>query len=297
MPRKTTSDSDDDDVFYYRYPTPSAAASAPAPATTTSSSGKRGGGGGGGGSGGLAPSKSTVYVGNLDYTLTNSDLYTIFSTFGKVARVTVLKDRNTRRSRGVAFVLFVSRDDASSAARQMDGKILNGRTLTASIASDNGRASEFIRRRVYKDKSRCYECGEEGHLSYECPKNQLGARERPVAKKGRRERREEEEERDSDGGGEELGFGDDNWASVVDDRAEVRLLTRDGENDGGGNGGAGGGKEKGKKVKKYKGYKLLAGNESAWSSLCLRLTNSMSNMRVPSVDPSPLAIRVGDSED
>jgi len=34
-----------------------------------------------------------------------------------------------------------------------------GRTIKASIAKDNGRASEFIRRKVYKDKSRCYECG------------------------------------------------------------------------------------------------------------------------------------------
>ncbi|CBI31391.3 unnamed protein product, partial [Vitis vinifera] len=42
----------------------------------------------------------------------------------------------------------------------MNGKVLNKRTLTASIAADNGRAAEFIRRRVYKDKSRCYECGE-----------------------------------------------------------------------------------------------------------------------------------------
>jgi len=34
-----------------------------------------------------------------------------------------------------------------------------GRTIKASIAKDNGRATEFIRRKVYKDKSRCYECG------------------------------------------------------------------------------------------------------------------------------------------
>ncbi|VVA97093.1 unnamed protein product [Arabis nemorensis] len=43
----------------------------------------------------------------------------------------------------------------------MEGKILNGRKLTVSIAADNRRASEFIKKRVYKDKSRCYECGDE----------------------------------------------------------------------------------------------------------------------------------------
>lgn len=65
----------------------------------------------------------------------------------------------------------------------MDKKILNGRTLSASIAADNGRAAEFIKKRVYKDKSKCYECGEDGHLSYECPRNRLGIRERPVVKR------------------------------------------------------------------------------------------------------------------
>ncbi|KMZ69155.1 RNA binding protein [Zostera marina] len=177
-----TRDSDDeDDDFLYRYPVPNSTTTA----TSKSASNASNTSVKGGGSGGLAPSKSTVYVSNLDFTLTNSDLHTIFSTFGKVARVTVLKDSNLRKSRGVAFVFFVSRDDALSAVHSMNGKLLNGRTLSASIASDNGRASEFIKKRVYKDKSRCYECGEEGHLSYDCPKNQLGPREKPVPKRTR----------------------------------------------------------------------------------------------------------------
>ncbi|XP_051138872.1 U11/U12 small nuclear ribonucleoprotein 31 kDa protein [Andrographis paniculata] len=224
------SDDEPDDTFFYRY----ASAAQPPPPAAASSSSKSSRGGGGGGSGGLAPSKSTVYISNIDYNLTNSDLHTIFSTFGKVAKVTVLKDRATRRSKGVAFVLFVNRDDASKAVIGMDKKILNGRTLRASIAADNGRAAEFIRKKVYKDKSKCYECGEEGHLSYECPKNFLGPRERPVAKKLRRNggggggenggkdqehNLEDEEEGDVD-------FETENWASVVDGdgAAEARLL-------------------------------------------------------------------------
>lgn len=249
------SDDDEDETFYYRY-------SSAAPQLPSSSSDKTltkassHGSGSGNGSGGLAPSKSTVYVSNLDYSLTNSDLFTIFSTFGKVAKVTILRDRVTRESRGVAFVLFVVRDDAVKAVKGINGKVLNSRTLTASIAADNGRAPEFIKRKVYKDKSRCYECGEGGHLSYECPKNQFGPRERPQpSKRGRREgsgggyRRSKEEEggaEDDEIGGDEV-FEDDNWASVVDNEADERLL-------GGGDGSRDEGRKKGKKEKKKTGY-------------------------------------------
>lgn len=129
----------------------------------------------------------------------------------------------------------------------MDGKILNGRTLTASIASDNGRAPEFIRRKVYKDKSRCYECGEDGHLSYECPRNQLGSRERPQPKRvrryggGRPKGAEVEDEEEEDEG---EGFEEENWASVVDTGADERLLMREKEAE----------RNKGKREKKKVSY-------------------------------------------
>ncbi|OMO59428.1 hypothetical protein COLO4_34224 [Corchorus olitorius] len=232
--RKSTnnSDSEEDETFYYRYSSavapPSSSSFQPRNSNQTTSKST----GNGGGSGSLAPSKSTLYVSNLDYSLTNSDLHTLFSTFGKIARVTVLKDRVTRTSRGVAFIQFVSRDEALSAASVMHGKILNGRTLSASIAADNGRAPEFIKKRVYKDKSRCYECGVTGHLSYECPKNQLGPRERPVPKKGRRgvvgeDRKEGGDDWADDESDNGEGFEEENWASVVDGAAEERLRKAD----------------------------------------------------------------------
>lgn len=59
---------------------------------------------------------------------------------------------------------------------------IGGRTIRSSIAVDNGRSTEFIRRREYPDKSRCYECGEEGHLSYQCATNTLGVRTPPPKK-------------------------------------------------------------------------------------------------------------------
>lgn len=224
------SDDEEDDTFYYRY----SSVAAPPPSNPKQQQQQPSSSSKSSGSGGLAPSKSTLYVSNLDFSLTNSDIHTLFSTFGKVARVTILKDRHTRRSRGVAFVLYVSREDAAKAARSMDAKILNGRKLTVSIAADNGRASEFIKKRVYKDKSRCYECGDEGHLSYECPRNQLGPRERPPPPKKRGRRKEEEGEAEdwfapSSLAVAEEGFEEENWASVVDNEAGERLRMREAE--------------------------------------------------------------------
>ncbi|MBA0721385.1 hypothetical protein Golax_008931, partial [Gossypium laxum] len=213
---------DEDETFYFRYSSavapPSSSSYNPNQAISKST-------GGGGGSGGLAPSKSTLHVSNLDYSLTNSDLHTFFSTFGKIACVAVLKDCTTRNSKGVAFVQFVFREDAPSAASVMHGKILNGKTLSVSIAVDNGRAPDFIKKRVYKDKSRCYECRVGWHLSYECPKSRLGTRERPMPKKGRRGGGGGEKREDGGDPGEEKseggeGFEEENWASVVDGAAE-----------------------------------------------------------------------------
>lgn len=153
-------------------------------------------------SGGLAPSKSTIYVGNLPYSLTNNDLHKIFDKFGKVVKVTILKDKDTRESKGVAFVLFLDRHMAQNAVAAVNRKQMFGRTIKCCIATDNGRTTEFIRRKYYPDKSYCYECGESGHLSYQCPKNMLGDREPPPKKLRKRkkqdERYEEQEEGDDD---------------------------------------------------------------------------------------------------
>ncbi|XP_005067190.1 zinc finger CCHC-type and RNA-binding motif-containing protein 1 [Mesocricetus auratus] len=145
-------------------------------------------------SGGLAPSKSTVYVSNLPFSLTNNDLYRIFSKYGKVVKVTIMKDKDTRRSKGVAFILFLDKDSALNCTRAINNKQLFGRVIKASIAIDNGRAAEFIRRRNYFDKSKCYECGESGHLSYACPKNMLGEREPPKKKEKKKKKKVPEPE-------------------------------------------------------------------------------------------------------
>ncbi|XP_050536363.1 zinc finger CCHC-type and RNA-binding motif-containing protein 1-like isoform X2 [Daktulosphaira vitifoliae] len=131
----------------------------------------------------LAPSKSTVYVSNIPFNLTNNDLHKVFEKYGKIVKVTVVKDKLTRQSKGVAFILFLNREDAKNCVHATNGTQMFGRNLKSSIAVDNGRSTEFIRKRQYTDKSFCYECGQEGHLSYNCPENCLGERQPPAKKK------------------------------------------------------------------------------------------------------------------
>ncbi|CAG9770728.1 unnamed protein product [Ceutorhynchus assimilis] len=144
-------------------------------------------------SGGLVPSKSTVYISNLPFDLKNNDLHKIFEKYGKVVKVTVVKDRLTRKSKGVAFILFLNPEDAKTCTQEINLKEMFGRTLKASIAKDNGRTTEFIRRKEYPDKTRCYECGESGHLSYNCSKNLLGDREPPPKKVRVRKKKDDQQ--------------------------------------------------------------------------------------------------------
>lgn len=69
-----------------------------------------------------------------------------------------------------------------------------GRMLKASLAKDNGRSTEFIRKKTYPDKTSCYECGEHGHLSYNCSKNLLGAREPPPKKVRKRKKKKDNDD-------------------------------------------------------------------------------------------------------
>ncbi|KAJ0404629.1 hypothetical protein ATCC90586_001198 [Pythium insidiosum] len=145
---------------------------------------------------------ATAYVAMLPYAFTNNDVAQLFAPFGRLARVTVLRDRATRRSRGVAFVQFARVEDCARAVAVMHDKEVHGLRLACSLCRDNGRSHEFLRKRKHSqppDRStgtpastaaastalprRCFECGEFGHLSYDCPLNVLGARERPAPAK------------------------------------------------------------------------------------------------------------------
>ncbi|EEY68878.1 RNA binding protein, putative [Phytophthora infestans T30-4] len=125
----------------------------------------------------------------LPYAYTTNDVAQLFAPFGKLARVLVLRDKQTRLSRGVAFVQFARAEDCAKAVVAMNKVWLEGMTLAVSLCRDNGRSREFTKKRKYTTSQRCFECGDLGHVSYECPRNVLGTRERPVTTGGKSSRK------------------------------------------------------------------------------------------------------------
>ncbi len=75
-----------------------------------------------------------IFVGNLSYQTTQSDLQAAFSAYGTVESVNVITDRDTGQPRGFAFVEMPETRDAQNAIQQLNGAELNGRALNVNEA-------------------------------------------------------------------------------------------------------------------------------------------------------------------
>jgi RNA recognition motif-containing protein len=78
--------------------------------------------------------ESKLYVGNLPYSATEEELSTLFGQAGTVTSVAIIKDRETGRSKGFAFVEMSSTEEAQKAINLLTGHMLGGRDLRVSIA-------------------------------------------------------------------------------------------------------------------------------------------------------------------
>src|SRR5947207_7965656 len=77
---------------------------------------------------------SKLYVGNLSYNATGSDLEQLFSQHGTVQSAEVIADRETGRSKGFGFVQMGSDDEAQAAIGALNGQDHDGRALTVNEA-------------------------------------------------------------------------------------------------------------------------------------------------------------------
>ena len=74
-----------------------------------------------------------IFVGNLSFQTSESDLNDLFVQFGEVESVSIITDRDTGRSKGFGFVAMAD-ESAEKAISQLNGKELNGRALTVNEA-------------------------------------------------------------------------------------------------------------------------------------------------------------------
>ena len=75
-----------------------------------------------------------LYVGNLSFNTSNEDLQELFAQAGTVESANVVEDRDTGRSRGFGFVEMSSAEEVKAAIEQLNGKEIDGRSLTVNEA-------------------------------------------------------------------------------------------------------------------------------------------------------------------
>ena len=77
---------------------------------------------------------TNIFVGNLSYQTTESELEAAFSAYGAVERVSVVRDRDTGQPRGFAFVEMTNANEAAAAINAINGREINGRALNVNQA-------------------------------------------------------------------------------------------------------------------------------------------------------------------
>jgi len=76
-----------------------------------------------------------IYVGNLSYKVRENDLKEVMEEYGQVDSCKLIIDRDTRRSKGFAFVEMADDDAAKKAITELNGAELDGRTMVVKEAT------------------------------------------------------------------------------------------------------------------------------------------------------------------
>lgn len=75
-----------------------------------------------------------LFVGKLSFNTTDESLEQLFATYGTVISARVATDRDTRQSRGFAFVEMQEQEAADRAIKELDGQDFEGRTIVVNVA-------------------------------------------------------------------------------------------------------------------------------------------------------------------
>lgn len=103
-----------------------------------------------------------LYVGNLPFSMDETDIEGLCATCGEVTSVALIRDRETQRSKGFSFVEFGSKEDMENALERLNGHVIQGRTMRVSVAKErdkpavgNGKESPLLNTYYEKFCSLC----------------------------------------------------------------------------------------------------------------------------------------------
>ena len=83
--------------------------------------------------------KEKLFVSNIDFDVTTDELSSMFAEIGPIVSVVIATDRETKRSKGFAFIEMESEEDAAKAIETLNNKVINGRPMK--VCHDRGKAS------------------------------------------------------------------------------------------------------------------------------------------------------------
>lgn len=87
-----------------------------------------------------------MYVGNLSFSVNEDDLKAVFSEFGEVVSVNIIKDKYSGKSKGFGFVEMPDNSEADKAIKSLNGSQLQGRDIKVNQATPRGERSSNRRR-------------------------------------------------------------------------------------------------------------------------------------------------------
>jgi cold-inducible RNA-binding protein len=80
-------------------------------------------------------SQNKIYVGNMPFNFSETDLETTFSEYGDIEQINLISDRHTGQSRGFAFITFARQASAENALKK-NGTEVKGRKINVSMAKE-----------------------------------------------------------------------------------------------------------------------------------------------------------------
>lgn len=83
--------------------------------------------------------QNKLYVGNLPYSVDETQLRGIFYQYGEISELALIMDRDTGRPKGFGFITFANQQSAEKALEQ-NGKDMGGRPLRVNIATEKPRS-------------------------------------------------------------------------------------------------------------------------------------------------------------